>query len=420
MEISTYEIFSYQIVYYLIKQHHYQVFRVVKESERVKGDIWVINALAPDYPVICISSDPNISAFVDSQRIREMHREILERIQREGPVLILNTNPESVPIDNVYMRQIRISDNGISNPELLRSFKNIDRSIHNAKNNMDEMARLTREIEEIQLRERKSMLKQVKHKQRPNFTMVMMGICILVSLFAYGMIYILQDYAAGLVVSGAFYKMNIIAAYEYWRLLTAGFVQSDPIVLIFFMYVLYKAGKLCEPYFQTWRYAIILLMSIIVGNMFMLAASGNVIASGIGAGIFGVYGAYIVLLWQQHSFRFPVMKILMLRIIIYCTFVCLMPGISIFEHFGGLLCGVVLALLFAQSSQLPIGKQHVAISGILLLVGMTLWIYMNQSIEPIEKDLDYRILDVYRNTPMNRYGQYLQTCYIRQYEKEGT
>lgn len=420
MEVSKYEIYSYQILHYLIKHYHYQIVKVKQSKDNLKNNVWIMNADSPKYPVICISSDDNVLIMSEIEQMRLIHHAILQAIHREGQILIVNTNLNSSPIENAYLTQVCVYEHGISNPELLRTFKNLDHIVHDVQDRSNEFVRLTSEVEEIQLHDRKQVLKQVKRRQRPTFTLVIIGVCILVSLFAYGMIYLLQDYAAALVVSGAFYKMNIIAAFEYWRLLTAGFVQSDPFVLIFYMFVLYQAGKLCEPFYKTWRYALILLMSIVVGNMFMLTASGNVIGSGIGAGIFGVYGAYLVMVWQQRSYRSSMMKLILWRIAIYCIFVCIMPGISIFAHFGGLLCGIMLAMIFAKQSQIPIGKEHVVISGSLLLVGMISWVFVNQTIEPIEKELNYRILDVYRNTAMNRYGQYLQACYIRQYEKEGT
>lgn len=420
MEVSNNEIYSYQMLHYLIKQYHYQVVKLKQRTDSLSNEIWILNVDSPNYPIICVSCKDRAAILAEVEQLRSIHRTFLDAIHREGKLLVVNVNPESVPFENAYLTQICANIQRISNPEMLRTFKGMDQVIHNVADRSDEIARLTREIDEMGLRDRKMLIKRGKRKQRPTFTYVTMGVCILLSLFAYGMIYLLQDYATGLVVSGVYYKMNIIAAYEYWRLLTAGFIQSDPLVLVFHMFVLYQAGKLCEPFYKTWRYALILLLSIVVGNLFMLIASGNVIASGIGAGIFGVFGAYLVLIWQQRSYRGTLMKLRIWRIVVYCAFVCVMPGISILAHFGGLLCGVTLALIFARPSQIPVGKQHIVISGCLLLAGMISWVFANQTVDPIEKHLDYRILDVYRNTAMNRYGQYLQACYIRQYEKEGT
>ena len=85
-----------------------------------------------------------------------------------------------------------------------------------------------------------------------------------------------------------FIKMNIVAAHEYWRLLSGGFVHNGVIPFVISMYALYATGKLCEHRLGRGWYTAVFLSSVILGNMAQLIAAPNAIATGMSAGIFGV------------------------------------------------------------------------------------------------------------------------------------
>ena len=83
MNYSTNDIYVIQLVNYLVSQADYQIVTVQQQ----KNDIWMVNAKHDTYPVIRLCSDP-AGIMYDKDYIRQIHRAILDLIQREGTLLI--------------------------------------------------------------------------------------------------------------------------------------------------------------------------------------------------------------------------------------------------------------------------------------------------------------------------------------------
>ena len=114
MDITIYDLYTMQLLHYLITQYDYTVVKVQQHNE----DIWLMNARSQDYPVLRICNKENACTLSDTDYIRNVHRLILNLIHREGPVMILNVHPDSAPIENPLLTQIRITKDQVSNPSL--------------------------------------------------------------------------------------------------------------------------------------------------------------------------------------------------------------------------------------------------------------------------------------------------------------
>lgn len=414
MELTQYDIFAYQILHYLVVKQNYQIVRVQQHQD----DLWLMNARQERFPVIRISSKSNAGTLSDTEYIRNVHRLILNLIHREGPIMIFNTNPDSTPIDNEVMTQIRITPSEISNEEITKVFKDIDHILHDVDDYRNELAFLSKEVEEIQLKRQSDLLKKTEAKKLPKITIGIMIFSAIYSLLAIGLTLYLQDTAVAAVILGAFYKMNIVAAHEYWRIISAGFLHIEPMSLIVNLYALYSIGKYCEQLFTKLQFLVIMFIAMIVGNVFLLIGEVNVVAGGLSGSIFGLFGAYMTVLIAHRTIRHPLVKLSLFNIFWAMILVVLFSNISVFGLIGSIVSGVLLGLMFDTNSRWIHMKIHVKIAGSIALLLLGYMGIMVRHVDPLSTELNTNIIYVYRHAGMNWYADYLQRSYQKQYRME--
>ncbi len=136
-----------------------------------------------------------------------------------------------------------------------------------------------------------------------------------------------------------------VADGEWWRLITSSFLHAGLIHLAFNMYVLWiLGGQLLEPRIGTDRFLAIYFIAVLWGAAGALLLSPNAVTVGASGGVFGLFGAILVLQRQQGQsvseiVQGPIGIFLLLNLAI--TFI--VPGISIGGHLGGLIGGAVAA-----------------------------------------------------------------------------
>jgi membrane associated rhomboid family serine protease len=130
-----------------------------------------------------------------------------------------------------------------------------------------------------------------------------------------------------------------VAAGEWWRLLTSGFLHFGLIHLAFNMIALWVIGQDLEQVLGRTRFLVVYLVSLLGGSMAVfLFGAPNALTAGASGAVFGLMGGLaVVLLWMRRSPR-PALTIILLNVVI--TFV--VPGISILGHLGGLTFGAAV------------------------------------------------------------------------------
>ncbi|MCH4285102.1 MULTISPECIES: rhomboid family intramembrane serine protease [Bacillota] len=414
MDITIYDLYTMQLLHYLITQYDYTIVKVQQHNE----DIWLMNARSQDYPVLRICNKENACTLSDTDYIRNVHRLILNLIHREGPVMILNVHPDSAPIENPLLTQIRITKDQVSNPSILKTFPGIDHIIHDVENVQDEYAKLSKEIEEAQLIQQKESLAKAKKAARPKATVILMVISVIWMGITYIMSILCKDALMGVLVSGGYYKLNVVAAHEFYRLFTAGFVHGDVFQLMVNLFVLYSVGKVCERMYQKKQYVWIFLVSIVIGNIFVYISAGNTISYGMSAGIVGLIAAYLTALFSNGSWRIPLVRFSMIKIIWFGLLMLIVSGVPMIGCMGGAVCGLFMGILFSRGRKYMFLKNNIRLSGAFLLVALAFMMSQVSTVQPIHKDVDTQLIEVYRHTPLDGYANYLQRCFEKQYAKE--
>lgn len=166
---------------------------------------------------------------------------------------------------------------------------------------------------------------------------------------------------------------QLIAAGEWWRLLTPVLVHAGIFHVAMNMFVLYVYGQNAEEAFGSVRLLAIYIASALTGSAFSYAFGAGYASVGASGAVFGVVGALIVYLYNRRTSQFirqhlsSMMGFLVLNAVI--GFV--LPRIDIMAHLGGLIGGALLGLAFDRSRGAPKATSPLAlqIAGVALVIG---------------------------------------------------
>jgi membrane associated rhomboid family serine protease len=137
-----------------------------------------------------------------------------------------------------------------------------------------------------------------------------------------------------------------VAAGDYWRLLSAGFLHAGVIHLGFNMLILWQLGTMLEVGIGRARFAVIFLVSVVCGSLGVLLISPNEVTVGASGGVFGLMGAAVVVLRNRGIDPMASGLPMWIGINLLITFA--VPGISIGGHLGGLAGGALAALVIFE------------------------------------------------------------------------
>lgn len=414
-EPSIYDIYAFQLLHYLVVQHGYQIVTIRQQRE----DIWLMNGNTQQYPIIRISTSNNQQTLNNIDYLRSVHRAIADMVKKEDKLLILNTNPESTPIDNEFLTQIPIQPKQCLDTFLLQAFPDIQEIPHEVKDRQKEYVRISKSLEQMQMNLMRKQRKEMGFFKRiPKLTGIICLICIAMWLIASMVAMYLESNVQAAILTGAYYKMNVVSMQEYWRFLTAGFLHMDIFHLMMNLMVLINVGIACEKSFSKVQYVTILCVAIFTGNLFVYLTEGNVIGLGISGGIFGLLGAFIATLFENGSIKHPMVKATILRLVLLNILISIMPGVSLLAHLGGCISGVFLGIIFVKSTRWVSLKKHVTIA-FAILMGMTCGMATNiNAVDPLDASVDRSLLATVRALGWDDYADYMQSRYLKYYSEE--
>ena len=137
-----------------------------------------------------------------------------------------------------------------------------------------------------------------------------------------------------------------VAAGEYWRLLTGGFLHAGLLHIGFNMYVLYWLGTMLEPSLGHARFLALYLASLLAGSFGALLLSPTSFTVGASGAVFGLMGAAFIL--ERARGMDPMQSGLGLVILLNLGLTFVIGNISIGGHIGGLLGGALAAVVMTR------------------------------------------------------------------------
>jgi rhomboid protease GluP len=138
---------------------------------------------------------------------------------------------------------------------------------------------------------------------------------------------------------------SLVLEGQWWRILTAMFLHFNWLHIATNAYSLYVVGGLIEPYYGSWRYVAVYLLSGIMGGLFLLAfMPPDVVGAGASGAIFGLLGATVVLgLMLPGAARRSLIRWSFTIFALNIAFDLFNPEIGVWDHVGGFIGGLLAA-----------------------------------------------------------------------------
>lgn len=406
------DVYAYQLLHYFITRKQYQMVRIQNQ----KKDFWLMNANHSKYPVICISVEGYNESNIEEDYLRNVQRAILDIINREGKLLILNTNSLSTSFEKEYLQQIHV-DSGTVHQTISSEFNDIHTVIHDVEDGQIECANLMRSLEEYEAQTKRRGMTKVKVRI-PRLTAAISIICFVYFLLVQGAMLYFQDMATGIIASGGYYKMSVVAMNENWRIFTSGLLHYDVFHLFVNIYGLFSIGLLCEKLYKPTHYILIFLLSLWVGNLFAFIADSNIVSVGMSGGIFGLSAAFAVVLLENGSIRLPMVKSSLFRLLFLDFLIAMMPNTSLIANIGAVVTGGFLGVMFIQSKRWKSLTLNTTISFIVLLGCLGFFAAKVQRVEPIDKEMDNSLIQGFEKAGWTDYAKRLKANFELIYERE--
>lgn len=196
--------------------------------------------------------------------------------------------------------------------------------------------KITSEINERN-NENLSQAKEVFSKRKPIITYIFMCISILLFLLS-----IFESSNFVIFYFGA--QSSFVQNMQLYRLLTSLFVHIDIIHLIFNMYALYIIGAQLEDFYGKINYALIYLISGVIGTLLSITLFDG-FTIGASGSIFGLLGALVYFGYFHRVYLGNVIKTQVIPLIIINLIIgFVISGIDNAAHIGGLIGGVSVAM----------------------------------------------------------------------------
>lgn len=181
-------------------------------------------------------------------------------------------------------------------------------------------------------------------------------------------VYVAQWVSQGAVTTALGYA-PVLTLDEPWRMLTTALVHSQRSIfhLLFNMYSLFVLGPLLESFIGRARLLAVYVLSAVGGSVAVLYLAPATFVIGASGAIFGLFGAFFIV--QRRLGGSSIQFIVLIGLNLGLGFI--VPGISWQAHVGGLLVGVLVALVLVRTRRTGQQRAQVAaLAGIAVALGV--------------------------------------------------
>lgn len=146
-----------------------------------------------------------------------------------------------------------------------------------------------------------------------------------------------------------------VATGQFYRLITAAFLHAGVLHLALNMFALAQLGPLLESALGRTRFLSLYLLSALGGTtLSYLVAPANTLGVGASGALFGLFGAYYVVVRRLGGPTGSIVVLLAINLVLTFS----IPIIDWRAHVGGLITGALLALAFAYA---PSGERRTVV-----------------------------------------------------------
>jgi membrane associated rhomboid family serine protease len=188
-----------------------------------------------------------------------------------------------------------------------------------------------------------------------------------------GLIWLGQISPLGYIFTNSMFYAPLFTEYQPWRMITSGFVHdwSGPMHILLNSYAIWIFGRQLEPMLGKLRFLALYLVSIFAGSVAVLWLSDpQMPVVGASGGLFGLMGAYFIIVRSLGSNGSQIFVLIAINL----AMGFFIPGISWEGHLGGLIGGLAMAGVYAETRR---PEQRIArllgVAGVVALLLLATW-----------------------------------------------
>lgn len=344
MSIKNQDVWVLKSAKVLMERYHYSLIDVRSPSK----EIWLSNTERPDFQVVRLSAATGFMPGMESDRIRRIYKAISTFFNRQMELLDVRFDTEEEATENEEdIVHITVTPQGSLFQPFLEAFPDVQTELMVSEDPQQEYNRLQLELQKLRDLTVKKTKTQLA-KEQPWATYTFFAICALMTLLV-NLLGSKYDVYSASIFLGAYYKTFIVVGGEYWRFLSAGFIHIDFWHFLMNGIALLNIGLTMEKIYGWKKYSSIMIVSIIVGCMFVFIGQGNTLTVGISGGLYGCLGALLIYSIETNIISQPAIRTQLLRIFAINLLINFLPNVSWLGHMGGFVAGVMMALMFSTS-----------------------------------------------------------------------
>ncbi len=395
----------WKLVHYFVSLKNYSFVQV----QDIKDEVWLTNPEHPKYPIIRVSPSSINATFFEKDRIQVIYKAIAKHHKTDKKLLDIHTKVEEDEEYDEEFIQVSLNEKTTTIPEfLLNTFDDIKMAFSQDFNGKQKL-----KIDEAfskTKRKKPSFFEMV-----PPMTLVFLALTIAVFTVLRLLTLRYEDPVAVSILLGSYYKIFVVTNYEFWRFLTAGFVHIDFFHIFINSIALINLGTITEKIFGQVKFTIILLVSIVVGTVFVFVGQGNSVVVGSSGGLYGLMGALLVYTFESGMIKQPLVRSQFIRILLINLMISLLPSVSLLGHLGGFVAGVLLAIIFSQSKRWAAIRAHTKIAFIGLIALLVMMIAVDDNNRPYSLITDQRVIEYARDLNWDWYANNVENNLIKYY-----
>lgn len=198
----------------------------------------------------------------------------------------------------------------------------------------------------------------------------------------------------------------LVAAGEWYRIITSAFVHIGFIHILFNMAILWQIGNFVERLYGNMLFLVVYLGSAVAGSLMSLTANPVIISAGASGAIFGLYGALLAYMLRRRG-SIPMHMVAGIRngaiaFIAFNLIYGMQAGIDNWCHLGGLLGGFFLGVIVAppfESEERTRNNAIMAVLGAAIVVAGAFFYMSSNPTDLDQKDIGNTLteLGIYYN-----------------------
>ena len=183
---------------------------------------------------------------------------------------------------------------------------------------------------------------------------------------------------------GAVYSLAIILnPGQIWRLFSAIFVHIGLEHFVVNVVTLYFIGRQAENIFGSRNFFLLYVMSGLMGNVFVFFFSPDSLSAGASTALFGLFASIVTLHYVVRESYIQQLGQSYMTLIVVNIIFSFMPGISLAGHLGGLIGGILCAVIFynkGTSNAFKPAQRWLALFAYLALASLLIFLGFHHSL----------------------------------------